>query len=442
MRCFLLLFIAGLNKLKTYFLILFVLLFFNLIFNLIYSWDGISLIVRIYIFIISFSIVYTYSEYGIEDSLGLNSKSGYFISLFYNRLLPFIIIYLITVVYTVIGYAGNNGWYYVSVIDLLDGKFSNTMIYSLILLVMLKIKGDPKKTILIFLLLSVMYFGIDKILYIYFIDIINSSVIKIIKFMVFFLVLFFEYFQHRMKVYYKILYSLIATSVLYLLLVFIFASIHNYSSENAVYKFKTSYILLKMGLTYPFRYYEKQVFLLRKSDHLDNLFSFSKRYGCKIDYSQKQLNDFIENGSLSDIDIILQYVNQNLLDYNYAEFISLIEIKSKSNSSGLSQLKNIIKFIAQYFPANKEKLLEIVNTGNVYQKMWVLEILKTTPSFESIPVLVELLLDLNGNIRKTAYQLLIKKTGIDPVKNRNVGQNSIEAIHFFLKKYKNLNKDQ
>src|SRR5208337_1734983 len=82
-----------------------------------------------------------------------------------TRIIPFVIIYAITVIYTLINYLDKDHWPWNPILELLDGRFFHTVFYSLILLIILKFNRKPKITIFLFVALAAIYFLIYQLVY-------------------------------------------------------------------------------------------------------------------------------------------------------------------------------------------------------------------------------------------------------------------------------------
>jgi hypothetical protein len=111
---------------------------------MLYEWGGVSVIVRVYIMVLSCYIVYNFSQLDSGELLGLYKKDhgrmGSFYLFMVLRIFPFFFIYLMTVIFTLINYIQSPGWPVETILTLMDGRYSNTVIYALILFVVLRLK--------------------------------------------------------------------------------------------------------------------------------------------------------------------------------------------------------------------------------------------------------------------------------------------------------------
>jgi len=398
-------FFIELKKLTSYFIILFFLFLFNLIFNLNYNWDGISLIVRIYVFIISFSIVFSFSFYSLENSSEKTSLT-HFQSFFLYRIVPFLLIYFITIVFTLINYTRFDNSFAESALQILDGRFSNTIVYSLILLVMFRVKIDTKKKIFLFLSIAILYFVIDKILYLQIHDNLNSLIIKILKYFLFFFVLFSEYFKNNLSFFKKIIISLVIPVVLTSLLLSFFVSVHRNSDQNSYFRFRSSKVLLKMGFEYPIKDYQRLLNFFKKKD-FEDLLKYSKKYKYGVTYSNDQWLNILKRSEIDNFNLICGYLHQNKIYLDFDQFLVILKEKLIKVGRRYSDSNNIALYLSLFFDKERIKFFKIIDSKLPHLKLLILDVLLKVDSIETIPFLIEFLLDLNPIINFKAYNNLI-----------------------------------
>jgi hypothetical protein len=119
------------KKNRTFLVILILLFAVNIVFNLNYQWEGLSTIVRVYVFIFSFLMVFYFSSIDI-DQIKRSYKEKYgsssvYMVFFMTRVLPFLLIYLVTVIFTFIDTLVSANWPEYPLLRLLDGKYSITL---------------------------------------------------------------------------------------------------------------------------------------------------------------------------------------------------------------------------------------------------------------------------------------------------------------------------
>ena len=179
-----------LREISVFIYTLIFLLIFNLYFNFNYTWDGISLIVRIYIFVFAFYLIFIFAsleinQYITEYSEEYGSK-GKILLFIETRIIPFLFIFLITILFTLIDYIRESNWPWNPILSLLNGRYSNNIIYSWLLLIILKLKKKPSITIPIFLSIMLIYGMLDKMYYSTFESGLAISGIKLLKLIVFY----------------------------------------------------------------------------------------------------------------------------------------------------------------------------------------------------------------------------------------------------------------
>jgi len=151
-----------LRRVNNFLIILIPLFIVNALFNLKYDWGGVSVIARIYIMVLSFYVVFIFSQinsknYESEYTARFGWKGKYYL-FFILKIFPFVFIYLLTIVFTLINYINTPEWPLEPVYRLLDGRYSNTIIYALILFLVLKKKKRPGISIPFFTLRQIKYF--------------------------------------------------------------------------------------------------------------------------------------------------------------------------------------------------------------------------------------------------------------------------------------------
>ena len=172
-----------LKKITTFIYILILLFIINVIINLKFKWDVIPIIVNVYLYVFSFYLIFNFSMIDIsplkEEYRHIYRRFGPVLLFIKTRIFPFVIIYSTTVIYTLINFLDKEHWPWYPILELLDGRFSNTMFYSLILLLILKFNRRPKITLLLFVAGAALYFLIYQLVY-YFSP--SGAVISGIKF--------------------------------------------------------------------------------------------------------------------------------------------------------------------------------------------------------------------------------------------------------------------
>jgi hypothetical protein len=121
--------------------------------------------VRIYLFIISFLLIFNIASDDIsslkKEYSRQNPVHGRWLLFLEARVIPFLFIYLLTVVFTLIDYLSKPSWPLNPLLSLLNGRYSNQVIYCLILLFVLKIRHRPLVSLPLFFVFCSVYFLLD-----------------------------------------------------------------------------------------------------------------------------------------------------------------------------------------------------------------------------------------------------------------------------------------
>jgi hypothetical protein len=323
--------IAQIRKISTFVYILIFLLVFNLFFNLNYKWDGISFIVRSYLFVFSFYLIFNCADVKInslkENYIGRFGKKGELLLFIEARVLPFLFIYLITTIFTLIDYIQFSHWPYKPLLALLDGRYSNILIYSLFLLMILKIKRGPNITIPLFLIVSVLYFFIDKFMYSFSGSGFIISLYKISKFILFIFFLLYEFFYSGRRLVMIVLSSISLGFVLYLLIFSIFVGVFRHSRGTSYYKQRAGMVLLKLGFSFPLN--ELKDFVLETYDvgFFKKLLNYSIRYDISLEYDDHEWEKLLFSSSLKMTDMISGYILYKNIELSYEKIIDYAKIK-------------------------------------------------------------------------------------------------------------------
>ena len=161
-----------LKRINNFLILLIPLLIVNLVFNIKYEWGGVSIITRIYIMVLSFYISFIFSQINSDqyrsEYTAAYGRKGVYLLFIAVRIFPFFFIYILTILFTLINYINTPDWPVEPILRLFDGRYSNTVIYSFILFIILKQKIRPEISIPLFIVFSIFYFAIDKTLYMLF----------------------------------------------------------------------------------------------------------------------------------------------------------------------------------------------------------------------------------------------------------------------------------
>jgi len=437
--------IEQLKKLTTFFIILLFLFLLNIFFNVNYQWNGISIIVRVYIFLLSFYMVSNIASLDVESlKKEYSEKNGFpgTLYLFFQiRLAPVIVIYLLTFLYGLVDHIGSLYWPGLPVVNLLNGRYANIVIYSVILLMILKMKRDPQVSIPVFLAVSIFYLLVlDKLVYIYFSDGMAVSLIKVMKYSLLFFFLFYEFFYKRKRLSLFAVLGIISGvlihgAVIGLLLLFVAFQ----PGDSYVY-YHASKRLLKSGYCFHLKDVERSIIEYRYYQPIDEFLKYSKIYNNDIEYSSRDWREIIKNSPPANVDAILQYLSDRSIQLDY-KFIINYAIENINKKRGqLNQSENINNYAAQYLDKNREYFFKAIEKENRFVKVWGIKVAGVARDIESMPWLIDKLSSFDAEDSVNAYSALKKITGIDPARRENLQANSPEVIARFRQFYRDYHK--
>ncbi|MCU0820847.1 MAG: hypothetical protein MUC95_00045 [Spirochaetes bacterium] len=428
--------IDRLKEISAFIYILVFLLIFNFLFNLNYSWYGVSLIVRVYLFVVSFYLIFGFASLKISDlrdeySLRYGVRGEYILFL-ESRLVPLAFIYLITILFTFIDYIRLPDWPWNPIVSLLNGRYSNLVIYSVFLLLILKLKREPRITIPLFLLASVLYFFIDKFLFSAADNGLEISAIKFIKLMIFFLIPFMEFFSSKII---SVAGSFITSIIIFFAIIFNFLLFYK-CSDSATYINKESGLqLVSSGITSSFDGLEDIV--IRNNDYglFKRILELAGKYTLNINFTEEEWKSLLFAAPDDSVELISGYLINRDIGLTYLEIISFVEKRSEGSAGSIENLNKFTDFSSRHVAGNEDDLMKRMKSGDRGFRLWGISVLGKNRCVEAIPLLVEYLTDIDIKISERAYYDLKMITGLDPSREMNKKINDPDVIIIFKKYY-------
>ncbi len=426
------------KKISTFFSLLILLYIVAVFSNLFFQWEGISIIVRVYLFIFSFQLVFIFSQIDLDLYRDIYreryGKSGEYLLFFHTRILPLLVIYASIVIFTFIFYLKNEDWPMRPFLNVFTGRFSNIIIYSLILMIILKIEKSLKVTIPLFLSIGVGYFILYSIVYTLYPDGSPTSILKILNFAIVIFSLFFEFFYKRIHLLKLLFMTIILSLVFHFMVVGIYYSFSRFSKTGSYSQVESSLFLLKMGYSFPLKKLTEVVGRQSDSTHIPEILYFSEKYNVDIKLSRDEWSRLFEDGDLAMSRSLSNYFLKNKIKVSFESINRLAKKYSVISGRKFVNAESIIAYAAKYYPEERERFLSQFEKGNIFYKKWVLKIIKKAGDIKSVPWLVEKLTDIDRDISIRAYQVLKKITGEDPAGELKVRGNNPAVIVFFRKR--------
>jgi hypothetical protein len=424
---------SKLKEISVFIYTLILLLIFNLYFNLNYYWQGISSIVRIYTIVFYFYLIYIFASLDVnnlkENYINKFGRKGKLLLFIEIRVIPFLIIYLVTILFTLIADIKNLEQPLVQLLSLLNGRHSNNIIYSWLLLIILRIKKSPGITIPLWISIFIIYGIADWWIF----STINSgiiiSIVKIIKGIIFLFLLFSEFFRDKKRC---VIYSLIIGTLFFILTVGSFFSIFRYSDRSSVHSKEAGLIMLKMGISYPLEQLKQTVLFATDTKLLSDLLLLSKESGnSQIIYTKEEWEHLLFSGSANMADNISGYLLNQRINLSYDKIMAYAESQSKEENSKLDKLNNFIKLASKNSIGHEDDLLFRLKKSNKNFKLWAIQVLSVNKTIESIPVLLIYLTDVDDKLANRAYDALKNITEMDPAAALEKRRNDPDIIAIF-----------
>lgn len=426
--------VSRFKMMSTFTFILVFLLVINLYFNLHYSWYGISLVVRAYIYMYCFYLIFNFTSINIDlyeksykDKFFLKGEQLLFIE---ARILPIIIIYFIIIIFNLTEDAGQSNWPWNSILSILDGKNSELMVYALFLLFVIKLKKDPFFTIPIFLGLCIFYFYLNMAIYSTFKSAISIHLMMILKFVIFFFFLFYEFFRRRNPL--KLLTTAVIVSIIsHSLFISAFMLIFKVSPKFSYRKKESGIQLLKVGFKYPV--YKLRDIFIKNPDpaFFKLLLHYAREYNAAIEYSKKEWEDLFVSGSIEMADILSGYLLDKNIPLSCGTIMLYAQKASVEPESRLSNASNFIKLASRCLPGDETDFKKRLKDSNKRFVQWALAVMGEQKNISNIPMLLEYLTDIDEDLSMTAYFSLVKITGLNPKEKLNKKINDIDVIIVF-----------
>lgn len=432
------LFSSRIRSIAVFVYILLFLLVLNLYFNLNFSWEGITLIVRIYIYIFSFYLVFTFSSINIDlfesmyrERFGTPGEQILFLE---ARVAPLLLLYFIVIVFTLIAGVNRPEWPWAPIIEVLNGRYSNLVVYSLFLLFILKLRKDPFVTIPLFLGMCVVYFYLDMA-----VDSLATGgmlvhLMMIVKFIIFFFFLFVEFFARRNPL--KLLVTAVVVSMAaYLLSLGSYRLIFSTAPDHSFRKRESGLQLLRMGFTSPLLELKGDVMRNPDKDFFRTVLSYAREYRVDLDFTDEEWESLLFSGSAEMADLISEHIMNRNIPLSYARLVGFALENSTRGEPGLQNATSFSKIAARYVPGNESDFKrKIADSGKEFAR-WGLAVLGEVAHPEDVPFLVEYLASTDSALAEVAYTSLQKITGLDPRGALNRRLNDPEVMAAFRDYY-------
>ena len=429
-------------SMKPFTIVLITLFIINAFFNFYYKWEGLVFIVRVYVFLYAFYIVYNIAQLNLETQKQIYIEKygprGVHRLFLISRVIPFAFIYCVVIMFTIIAYAGSGtqSWATNVIIDILNGRFSNTIIYALLLLIILKIKKGPYITIPLFLIGSFFYlFLFDRFVYSFFGEGFAVSLIKIIKYMVFIYLFIFEFYYKKNYFIRPLLPAAILSILFHFLLTGILFMFYTFASFAGTSQIRSARMLMHWGFSFPISYMNNMIITSENYKHISILIRYSELYNKKITFNNDQWEKILNECNSRDLSDIIKYLEKHQIYLSYEFLLNYAVKQINENNEMFSAAYDFNNYCAGIAKNNIDDFIEFFNSATFDERLWGIKIFELCKSFKPVPILIDLLTDINDEVSLQAYIALREITEFDPPYETTFRQNSLEIINGFRKFY-------
>ncbi len=438
-----------LKKITTFIYILILLYIVNVVFVLKYKWDVIPIIVNVYLYVFSFYLIFNFSMIEIpplkDEYRNMYRRFGILILFIKSRVIPFVIIYSTSVIYTLINYLDKENWPWNPIMELLDGRFFNTVLYSLILLLILKFNRRPKITLFLFVVGAAIYFLIYQLVFYFTPSGAIMSGLKIFQITIVLIVLMYEFMADKIafdkrKIRKSIVAGILMGIFMYSCIVATLSMLYTSAPFASYPQARAAQILMRLGYTFPLNNFKSIVTETSNPYYLYDYIYYSRAYNRTIAITTTEWENLILSGSMEVSNIIAFYIQYLNISISYQQLISYAERRSVDSGEVLINSTFYSKYMSRYCENNIDDMVERYGRGNRYFKIWIIRVTAESKSLATIPFLVTILTDINPVFSQEAYISLTKVTGMDPGKELNDRINSPKVIASFMKFYRDSRK--
>ncbi len=433
--------IDQLRKISTFIYILILLYIILLIFKLQYSWEGIRIIARFYLYVFSFYLIFNFSSLDLkllkEEYRNIYGKWGDIRLFLVARGFPFLFIYFITIIFTFITYLDKPDWPWRPLLELLNGRFTHTVVYSLILLVILKLRKEPRIAIPLFFGLSIIYFIIYKLIYQFSPTGFAVSAMKIFQVIMVFAFFIYEFFYDKIKILLPVFLSFVIAVILYFMNLGTFISIYKVSSLSSYTKKKSALVMLNLGYKFPIANLEKIIVKHKQYWLLDEFLFYAKHYKYPVSIKQDEWFSLLFVCDYKTSETIFKYLNTNNIDISYNKTIILANRFLIEFGDKLLGSKNFIRYTSQYVGDNFMEITKWYEKSSNTFKIFIIKTMAYSSHKHCIPFLLKIITDVDEKRAHFAYKSLVAITDLDPVKNGAAinSPDSVSTFYMYYKKY-------
>ncbi|MBN1499438.1 MAG: hypothetical protein JW982_04760 [Spirochaetes bacterium] len=427
------------KKLFLFFILLLLLYAFNLYYNMHFSWAGVALIVRMYVYVFSFFLVYNYTMEEDDYYVKYSEKYGWFGALFFifeNRIFLFFLLLVLSSVFRLTEYAGASSWPSKYLLSIFDGKSSNLVIFVLAFYIALKLMKHPVLTVTVFLGISTFYTFANMTFYDYYSNGVIVSVYKIFKMMILFVVINLSYCRKIRHYFYLVFTSVFLSFLIWAVCFSVFFLSYKKLNYPDPYFNYVGDKLIKFGYEAPIQDYIEVVRKNKNLEYLLNLNDYKKFYDINLDFTQAEwIEIFQKSAGTKYLDTVSEIILNENVKFDYSVIADSFA-NSGVTGKNVKELRNYVRLISKFIDdENASDFIALFINSDFQTVRLGIMVCGESGSLYFIPQLLTYLISVDNEISNSAYTALTKITGVDIAMKNNVPENSPEVYMFFKNFY-------
>ncbi|MBP7902303.1 MAG: hypothetical protein KA015_05760 [Spirochaetes bacterium] len=424
-----------LKKIFPFLAVLALLLGLSAAFNTFFSWKGIFVILRVYLYSLSFLLIYNAhtsqkSDFLENYQINIGIKRGYLIYSFESKILPYAIIYVFVILFGLVSFVDVSSNFNITLLKFFEGKYTNLMMYCLFLSLLLRFQHSFIQATAIFIISLIAFFWADYWFQNNVDEGIHYSIYKFAKLNIFFFFVLWDNRSSKMKIIKYFSAALAVSTLVFGGSIFFIRATYQYSSDIYV-KNEAGIILVRMGYSEPLHFLSHNAYTQKNTAALLNLNRFFAAYNKTFPLTDKEWENIIFSGSIQNAENAAYLINHWNKKIDYALLVDFALKASSGEEDSLDGLKEYTILTSKMIEGNESYLREKISASGKNFTLWGIQVLGLSQNKDNILFLVKYLPNIDKAVSIVAYSALKNITGKDPAKERNQNINSAEVIKEF-----------
>ncbi len=421
-----------LKRMGLFIVLLVILLLYNIYSKLYFNWYGIDIIVRSYSFLFSFLCIFNYTQLDFKGYQPLYAKRfpkyAHVIIFFESRVIPFLLIYFIATLHTLIDTINKSEWPYTAYIGILDGRYTNIVFYSLILFAVLRYRVMPSIAIPLFIGGSVAFYFVDKLIYTNLTAGPGFVITKLIKLTVLIGVLVFEYFQFNILQ--LVIISMLTGGIFFSGTVGTYLFLYSLTEQETIKK-EILFKLLRFGIPLNINYLKEYVLTTRNYKDYQLLLQYSYELNMPVHFTDKEWEILLFTEKIEMADDVASILLKKSITIPFDSIIDYAYNMSLKQNEKLQSAGYLARLAARFADGNEKTIINTFEQGNFAMKIWLMSVMGYHKKITYLPVLLPYCADRNTTVANTAYSTLVQITGKNPSAELNLPTNDPHVLKVF-----------